>query len=148
MRTVLRSGLLLLAAMAGLPALWAALWPLSFYRAYPTPAQGWIMMFPPYNEHMTYDFGLAILQFTVVLGYAAAVPRRGLVRVSLLASLVFSVPHFLYHQRHLVPGSDVLLQVATQLAPIVLALALLAINERSRAHPSRDETGAERSSTT
>ncbi|GAA4847515.1 hypothetical protein [Saccharopolyspora rosea] len=126
----LRVGLVLLALIEGIPSLWAALAPLSFYRDFPTPDRSWLTLFPPYNEHMTHDFGLIALQFVVVLGFAAVSVERRLVRVVLIASLVFNVPHCVYHQRHLVEGSDVHVQFASQVVPIVLAVVLLVVNER------------------
>ncbi|MGW1678225.1 hypothetical protein [Saccharopolyspora sp. NPDC002376] len=77
---------------------------------------------------MTRDFGLIGLQFAV-LGYAAVSMRRPLVRVVLAASLVFNVPHLLYHQHLGATGNAVQLQVLSQVTPIALAVLLLIINE-------------------
>lgn len=136
-RALVRVGLMLLALGEGLPTLWAAIDPLGFYLGFPTPSRHWITLFPPYNEHLVRDFGLVALQFAVILAYASFRPERRLVRVAALSSLVFNVPHLIYHQRHVIPMSDVAAQVTSQVLPIVIALAVLALNEASpRRSPS------------
>lgn len=135
-RASVRVGLVVLALGNGLPALWAALAPLSFYLSFPTPRRHWITLFPPFNEHMTRDFGLVGVQFAVVLAYVAVRPERRLVRAVTLASLVFSVPHLVYHQMHAIPTSDVAVQTTSQVLPIAVAAAILALNER-RTAPNR-----------
>lgn len=128
---LVRTALVLLALGEGIPAAWAAAFPLSFFHGFPTPDRAWLTLFPPYNEHMTRDFGMIALPFVAVLLYAAAIPHRGLVRAVLLASLLFSVPHLLFHQNHLVSSPDIPVQVASQVVPIAVALVALALNERS-----------------
>jgi len=130
--TPVRIGLLLLALGQGLPALWAAAAPHGFYRSFPTPDRHWVALFPPYNEHLTRDFGLATLQVAVLAAIAAARPQRLLVRAVSLASLVFSVPHLVYHQLHAVPSTDLAAQTTSQVLPVVVALAVLVLNERRR----------------
>lgn len=132
--TLVRVGLVLLALGQGLPTLWAALAPRSFYLAFPTPERHWVALFPPYNEHLTRDFGIAALPFAVVLLFAAARAEQALVRTVSLASLLFSMPHLLFHQHHVIPTSDLAAQTASQLLPIGVALAVLALNERRGAH--------------
>lgn len=136
-KVLVQWGLILLAAGQGIPTAWAALSPFSFAHDFPTPDRAWLALFPPYNEHMTQDFGLVGLQFAVVLAYAAAAPHRRLVRMVLLASLVFAVPHLIYHQCHLVRSSDIPLQVTSQVVPIVVALVTLVLNERVRKQPAQ-----------
>ncbi|MDA3624633.1 hypothetical protein OU415_04225 [Saccharopolyspora sp. WRP15-2] len=139
MRLLLRIGLVLTALGEGIPTLWAAVSPLSFQLGFPTPELAWLTEFPPYNEHMTRDFGLIGLQFAVILGYAAVSMRHALVRAVLAASLVFNVPHLIYHQHHGATGNAVPLQVISQAAPIALAVLLLVVNElANRPAPAAD----------
>ncbi|MEU5849128.1 hypothetical protein [Saccharopolyspora shandongensis] len=140
MQLLLRIGLVLLALGEGIPTLWAALSPLSFQLGFPTPQLAWLTEFPPFNEHMTRDFGLIGLQFVLVVGYAAVSMRRTLVRVVLATSLVFNVPHLIYHQHHGATGNAVPLQVISQVAPIALAVLLLIINELANRPTPREST--------
>lgn len=128
---LLRIGLALLTLHQGVAAVWAAFFPFGFFQNFPTPERGWLLLFPPYNEHMTRDFGFAGLPFVVVLAYALVVLRRPVVRMVLIASLFFSVPHLIYHQLHVIADSDVIVQLVSQLVPVLLALILLWINERA-----------------
>src|SRR5699024_8497826 len=60
---LLRIGLALLTLHQGVAAVWAAFFPFGFFQNFPTPERGWLLLFPPYNEHMTRDFGFAGLPF-------------------------------------------------------------------------------------
>lgn len=141
---LVRVGLVLLALGQGLPTLWAALAPRGFYLAFPTPERHWVALFPPYNEHLTRDFGIASLPFVVVLVFAAARPDRSLVRTVSLASLLFSVPHLVYHQHHVIPTSDLAAQTVSQLLPVVVALVVFALNERCAASARKGAHAAHR----
>ncbi|MFC4852790.1 hypothetical protein [Actinophytocola glycyrrhizae] len=134
-RTWLRLGLLVVAVTQGVPGLWAACWPRSFYTTFPTAGKAWLTLFPPYNEHLVRDFGLMSLPFTAVLVFAAISLEFRVVQVTLLAALLFYVPHLVYHQVHVVAGTDTGIQLASQLLPIVLLTVLFAVNTRSRDSP-------------
>jgi hypothetical protein len=131
-RIWLRLGLGLLAVLQGVPALWAALWPRLFYAGFPTRGRAWLTLFPPFNDHLVRDFGLMSLQLAAVLLFAAIRVEFRFVQGTLLAALVFHVPHLIYHQLHVVAGSDLLSQLLSQLAPVVLAVVLLLVNRQTR----------------
>ncbi|WP_406147111.1 hypothetical protein [Streptomyces sp. NBC_01012] len=116
-----RSCLALLAVGEGLPAAWALLWPRHFYDTYPLPGHPWVAGFPPYNEHLTRDFGAAVLALTVVLGWAACTARRGLVRAAAVSALTFCVPHLIFHSAHL--GHPFGLEEAFQLVSLSVPVA-------------------------
>lgn len=97
----LRGGLLLLAASALLPGIWGTMWPRSFFDDFPGAGNAWVAAFPPYNEHLVRDVGAFYLGYGVLLLAAAVLARRRLVQVALLAWLVATVPHGLFHLRHL-----------------------------------------------
>ncbi|MFL6124671.1 hypothetical protein [Actinophytocola sp.] len=134
-RTWLRAGLLAVALVQGVPAVWAACWPRSFYTGFPTADRAWLTLFPPFNEHLVRDFGLMTLQLAALAVYSAVSLEFRLVRATLLAALLFYVPHLVYHQLHLVPGSDTGMQLVSQVVPVVLLVVLLAVNRRTRERP-------------
>jgi hypothetical protein len=138
-RTWLRLGLVLLALLQGVPALWAAVWPRSFYAGFPTRGRAWLTLFPPANDHLVRDFGLMALQLTAALVCAAIRAEFRFVRAILLAALVFYVPHLVYHQLHLVAGSDLPAQLVSQVTPLVLVALLLVVNRLTR--PPEREPG-------
>jgi hypothetical protein len=97
----LRGGLLALAAMALLPGIWGTIWPRSFFDDFPGAGNAWVAAFPPYNEHLVRDVGAFYLGYGVLLLGAAAVTRRRLVQVALVSWLVATIPHGVFHVRHL-----------------------------------------------
>lgn len=97
----LRGGLVGLAALALLPGVWGTIWPRSFFDDFPGAGNAWVAAFPPYNEHLVRDVGAFYLGYGVLLLAAALVTRRRLVQVSLVAWLVATIPHGIFHVRHL-----------------------------------------------
>ncbi|MFJ7233150.1 hypothetical protein ACIQVF_26795 [Streptomyces tendae] len=98
-RAGLRVGLGLLAGGQVVLGLWIVLLPELFWK-WP-----WVSHLPPYNEHLLQDFGGASLALAVVLCAALATMERRLVLTALVAYLVSSVTHLLFHARHLGPLS-------------------------------------------
>lgn len=97
----LRVGLLVLAAMALLPGIWGTLWPRSFFDDFPGAGNAWVAAFPPYNEHLVRDVGAFYLGYGVLLLGAALLTRRRLVQVALASWLIATIPHGIFHVRHL-----------------------------------------------
>ena len=96
----LRAGLALLAILALVPGVWGTLWPRSFFDDFPGAGGAWVAAFPPYNEHLVRDVGSFYLGYGVLLLAAAALPRRRLVQAALLAWVVATIPHGIFHFRH------------------------------------------------
>ncbi|MEV4314586.1 hypothetical protein [Actinocrispum sp. NPDC049592] len=124
----------LLAVVEGAIGVWATVWPVSFYEDGPIPfaGTGWVAALPPYNEHLMRDYGTMTLAMTVVLVYAAVRMTPSVVRLSMVAMLVFAVPHTLFHVLHLEhfsPGAAVG-QTVTLALTIVLPLVVLALSGR------------------
>ncbi|CAN5559336.1 hypothetical protein BH24ACT21_BH24ACT21_10240 [soil metagenome] len=71
--------------------------PRSFYDDFPVAGRHWVSSLPPYNEHLVRDVGALNLALGVLLAAAAILLGRGLVRASLVAWLVYAVPHFVFH---------------------------------------------------
>jgi hypothetical protein len=93
----LRAGLLLLASPPLVVGLWALLVPRSFYGDFPFPGREWVSALGPYNEHLVRDVGALILALGMLLATAVILLERRLVRASLVAWLVYAVPHLAFH---------------------------------------------------
>lgn len=92
-----RGGLGVLSLSALMVGLWALFSPRSFYEDFPSPGREWVSTLGPYNGHLVVDVGAMYLALGVLLMAAAVSLGRELVRVSLVAWLVFAVPHSVYH---------------------------------------------------
>ena len=97
----LRAGLAVLAALALLPGVWGTIWPRSFFDDFPGAGNAWVAAFPPYNEHLVRDVAAFYLGFGVLLLGAALVARRRLVQIALVSWVVATIPHGIFHVRHL-----------------------------------------------
>jgi len=124
----LRGGLLILAASALTVGLWALLVPRSFYDGFPLPGREWVSTLGPYNEHLVRDVGALNLALGVLLLLAAPLLERRLVQVSLVAYLVYAVPHFIFHLTtgHALPLLDNIANLVTLGLSALLPLVLLA----------------------
>jgi hypothetical protein len=125
---------------AGL-GVWAAFAPRGFYDKFPGLGQTWVSVDGPYNEHLVRDFGALNLALAVVTVCALVTLARSTVVATALAWLVWSVPHLVYHARHLAPFDSA--QSVAVLGGIavnsLLALLLLWL-ERERAPRDAVET--------
>ena len=128
MRTALRAGLIVLAGVELLLGGWTLLFPAGFYADVPT-----VDLTPPFSEHLFRDFGGATLGLAVVLGAAAVMLDRLLVRVALCAYLAFSLPHLVFHLGHVSGASAVeaVVLVGLLVASVVLPVVLLLVSRRS-----------------
>jgi hypothetical protein len=99
--TLLRAGLAVLSISALAVGAWALLAPRSFYASFPGGDLAWVSLLPPYNEHLTTDYGGLTLAVGVVLGWGAATLQPGVVHAGLVATLVAAMPHFVFHATHL-----------------------------------------------
>ncbi|MDQ3958514.1 MAG: hypothetical protein M3273_09355 [Actinomycetota bacterium] len=128
----LRGGLLVLAAIALLPGVWGTLWPQSFFDDFPALGGAWVAAFPPYNEHLVRDVGAFYLGYGALLLGATLVPRRRLVQVALVAWLVATIPHGIFHLTHLdaLEGAEAALQVGILGVMTVLPVWLLVLTAR------------------
>jgi hypothetical protein len=127
-RTI-RAGLVVLAATQVGVALWALFAPLSFHTDFPGFGRQWVSPLGPFNEHFVTDVGATFLALTVLLVLAAVWLQRRLVQAALIAWLVYSVPHLIWHLGNLEPfgATDVALNVGALALQVVLPLALLAM---------------------
>ena len=94
---LMRVGLWLLSLPALVVGAWALFLPRSFHEDFPSAGRGWVSALGPYNGHLLADVGVMYLALGVLLALAAVSSGRELVRASLVAWLVFAVPHFVFH---------------------------------------------------
>jgi hypothetical protein len=124
----------------------AAFFPRSFYDDFPI-GRGWVAMDGRYNEHLVRDVGalnLALLALTIG---AIFVGSRAISRITAIAWLAYSVPHLVYHLRHLtmvMPGFDKVAMIGSLSIPVVASIIVLF--DRARTQPAvidvRDSAGA------
>ena len=141
----LRLGLLLLAAVPLTVGVWALFLPRSFYENFPLSGRDWVSALGPYNEHLVRDVGAMNLALGTLLALAAIVLERRLVQVSLVAWLVYAIPHFVFHLANLHPfslgdkiGNMVGLGLVILLPLVLFALAYAeSSDEKSESTPTR-----------
>jgi nucleoside-diphosphate-sugar epimerase len=105
----------------------AAFFPRSFYDDFPI-GRGWVAMDGRYNEHLIRDVGVLNLALMVVTIGALVIGTRAVARLAALAWLVYSVPHFVYHARHLsmdMPGGEKVALLGSLAIPVVLGVFIL-----------------------
>ncbi|MGI9611878.1 MAG: hypothetical protein ACR2QO_03140 [Acidimicrobiales bacterium] len=126
-RLVIRIGLGYLALVSGQLGLWALLAPKSFFEDFPGLGRSWVAVDGPYNEHLVRDVGALNLALTALLITAAVRMSKELVWVSAIASLLWGVPHLLYHVFNTdgLGGSDVAASLAGLIAFVAFGVALL-----------------------
>src|SRR5688500_15488716 len=124
---VVQAALGALAVSTAVVAVWAAFAPRSFYDDFPGGGRSWVSADGPYNEHLVRDVGELYLGLVVVLVAAVIWPRLALVRAAAVAAIVSTVPHFVYHARHLdvYETSDKIGNLVTLGIGIVLPLVVL-----------------------
>jgi nucleoside-diphosphate-sugar epimerase len=111
----------------------AAFFPRSFYDDFPM-GRGWVAMDGPYNQHLIRDVGALNLALLVVTLGALFLSLRSVARIAALSWLVYSVPHFVYHLRHLsmpMSGGEKV-AVVVSLAVTVVAPLIILLPERAR----------------
>ena len=125
--TAVRTGLYLLAGIDGFVGAWAMMWPSAFYGQFPGLGMHWVAAEGPYSEHVTTDFGGALLAIAVALVLAAVVAQQRLMEVALVAALLQSAQHLTFHLMHfaVLPTRELVLERMTLAAPVMLAVALL-----------------------
>jgi hypothetical protein len=146
-RTEVRAGLLALALPVIVVGGWALIAPHSFYDDFPIHSAHWISGLGPYQEHLVRDFGSLYLALGLLFVFSAVVLDRLLVAAVLGASLVFQVPHFIFHAANTGPFSTtnnavnlVLLGAGLLLTVMLLGMVFRAAPE-SKSEPQPIEGG-------
>jgi nucleoside-diphosphate-sugar epimerase len=128
----------LLAASAFALGAQAEFFPRAFYDDFPF-GRGWVAMDGRYNEHLIRDFGALNLAMVVLTAGAIFFGTRAISRVAAISWIVYSVPHLVYHLRHLtmvMPGVDKVGMVVSLSLPIVGAIIVLFDRPRRVAAPA------------
>ena len=123
-----RLGLLFLSLTALQLGVWATLAPRSFFSTFPGGGRNWVAVDGPYNEHLVRDFGGLNLALAVVTVAALVLGTRAFVRTAAIAWLAWSVPHLVYHLRHLdvfATGDKVANVFALSLLVVIAVLLLV-----------------------
>jgi hypothetical protein len=129
---IVRVVLVVWAAVSVQLGIWAAFAPRSFYDDYPGFGRHWVRLNGPYNEHFVRDFGALNLALAVVTIAALVTLSRPMVIAVAVAWLAWSVPHLVYHLRHLDVFStgDKVVNVFLLGSLPVLAVAVLVLTLR------------------
>ena len=101
-RFAVRAILIQLGAIQGVIGLYALFAPRSFYDDFPA-GLGWVDVLPAYNEHLARDVGALFVALGFLLIAASVRMERRLVAIALIAYLLFSVPHTIWHLFNLEP---------------------------------------------
>jgi nucleoside-diphosphate-sugar epimerase len=110
--------------------------PRYFYDQFPF-GRGWVAMDGRYNEHLIRDFGALNLALFALTVCAIFVGTRVVARIAAVSWIVYSVPHLVYHLRHLsmpMAGAEKVVLVVSLAAPIVAAIVVFF--DRPRPAPS------------
>lgn len=137
-RPLLQTVALAMLAISGLMlGVYATFFPRAFYDDFPN-GRGWVAADGPFNEHLVRDFGGLNLGLGFVALVATIVGGRWLIRAAAGGSLLFALPHFVYHLRHLehYDGADKAGNVVSLGFGVLLALVVLAIEVRQASSPA------------
>jgi nucleoside-diphosphate-sugar epimerase len=124
--------LLWLLAFSGLAVgVYAEFFPRAFYDDFPF-GRNWVMLDGPYNEHLVRDFGAMNLALAAVTLTALYFSARTAARAAAIGWIVFSIPHAIYHFRHLshYETADKIGNVVSLSFAVVLAVGALVLLAR------------------
>jgi hypothetical protein len=124
---IMRAILAILGVVSAELGIWATVAPQSFYDDFPGGGRHWISLNGPYNEHFIRDFGALNLALALILLVAAWKFTPTLVRTAAGAAVLFGLPHFVYHARHVsvFSGSDKVVNMVALGLSVVGPLAVL-----------------------
>jgi hypothetical protein len=141
-----RVWLTLLGLVGLLVGLWATVAPRSFYDDFPAGERhAWVAADGPYNEHLIRDVGALNLSLAAVAVVALVIGGTVIVRAAALAWLVYSLPHLVYHGRHLHlldTTVDKVFNVIALTGAVVVATALLVVSFATAARARRGDRTA------
>jgi len=120
--------------------LWALFAPRSFYDNFPGLGRAWVSVDGPYNEHLIRDVGALNLALVVMLGAAAISLSRPLITTAAVASLVWGVPHLIYHLAATdgLDTSDVAASLTGLVLFAALPVALIVVANRDLPQPGAE----------
>jgi hypothetical protein len=118
--------------------LWAQFAPQSFYDNFPGLGRAWVNVDGPYNEHLVRDVGGLNLALAAVLIVAMITLSRPVVIAAAIASLLYGVPHLIYHIAHTdgLSDGDVVGSLFGLALFAVVPIALIVVSRRPTAAPT------------
>ena len=134
-RKEIRAGLVSLAAPVIVVGGWALLAPRNWYDNFPVDSANWISSLGAFQEHLVRDFGSLYLALGLLLLFAGIVLDRLLVQTVLVASLVFQVPHLIFHAANTEPLSTASNAVNLALLAVGLLVTLVLLGMTTRDVP-------------
>lgn len=121
----------------GVPAAVAPRW---FFDHFPGLGQKWTAAYPPYNEHLMTDVGVAAIVLGAMLIAAALIGDRKVNAVVLSAVALYEALHLAFHLTHhgvMASGSEALSRLSIAVG-VLFPLALLTAD---RIRSPRDRQG-------
>jgi hypothetical protein len=139
-RKEIRAGLLSLAVPVIVIGGWALLAPRNWYDNFPVDSAHWISSLGAYQEHLVRDFGSLYLALGLLLLFAGIVLDRLLVQSVLGASLVFQVPHVIFHAANTEPFSTAnnAVNLGLLAAGLLVTVMLLRMSARQESRPAAE----------
>jgi hypothetical protein len=112
--------------------IWAQFAPRSFYDHFPGLGRAWIRVDGPYNQHLVRDVGGLNLGIAAVLIAALITLSRPMVITASVASLLYGIPHLVYHIAHTdnLATGDVAVSLGGLAVFAVLPIALIVVSRR------------------
>jgi hypothetical protein len=134
-RKEIRAGLFGLALPVIVIGAWALIAPRGWYDNFPVDSANWISSLGAYQEHLVRDFGSLYLALGLLLLFAGIVLDRLLVQSVLGVSLVFQVPHLIFHAANTEPFSTGNNAVNLGLLAVGLLLTVMLLGMSTRQVP-------------
>jgi hypothetical protein len=112
--------------------LWAQFAPRSFYDHFPGLGRAWVAVNGPYNEHLVRDVGGLNLALAAVLIVAIITLSRPILIAASVASLLYGVPHLVYHIANTdgLSTSDVVVSLGGLALFAAVPIAVIALSPR------------------
>lgn len=109
---------------------WAQFAPRSFYDNFPGLGRAWVAVNGPYNEHLVRDVGGLNLGLAAVLIIALITLSRPTIIAASLASLLYGIPHLVYHIANTdgLATGDVAVSLGGLALFAVIPIALIAVS--------------------
>lgn len=109
--------------------IWALFFPRHFFERFPGAGRSWTAPLGVFNEHLVRDVGAFNLVLAMLFLWAAISADRRLITASALSSLLFSVPHLIFHAANLDPFStgDAAAQMVALAFTVLAAVAAVVL---------------------
>jgi hypothetical protein len=111
---------------------WAQFAPRSFYDHFPGLGRAWVRVDGPYNEHLVRDVGGLNLGIAAVLIAALITLSRPMIITASVASLLYGVPHLVYHIANTngLSNSDIAVSLGGLALFVALPIVLIVVSPR------------------